>query len=130
MTEICPTCQQSIKIYKRKLNKNMARTLIEMYKAGKYTYHHVPSLPGDTHEASQLAWWALIISSPRRRSDGGHAGKWKLTSAGRLFVEGRITVESHCEVDRGGEPLELMGKQVKISECLGEPFDLRELMNA
>jgi hypothetical protein len=124
----CPCCTQMAKIYRRKVNSTMARTLITMYRAGADAkYVHTPSLPGDTHEASQLAWWGLAIEERVRRPDGGRAGWWHLTSAGVGFVEGRTTVPKYARI-YDSRCLGLDGEHVDIRAALGDKFNYDELM--
>jgi len=131
----CPCCKQMAKIYRRKLNAGMAQTLIRMYKHVRFdesqcnmnAFMHVPSLPGDNHEASQLVWWGLIAEERREREDGGRAGWWRITYSGRLFVNGHVRVRKYAHV-YDGVCLKLDGPEVNIRDCLGSKFNYDELM--
>ena len=126
----CPCCGQLAKIYERKINSTMARALITLYRhGGDADFKHCPSLPGDTHEISQFAWWGLVTDKDSRREDGGRAGYWRLTSLGVDFVTGRATVRRLARV-YDHRCLSLIGDDVGIDECLGDKFDYRELMGS
>jgi hypothetical protein len=124
----CPLCTQLAKIYWRKINSTMARTLLTMYRHGAAAeYVHTPSLPGDTHEASQLAWWELAIEERARREDGGRAGWWRLTGRGADFAGARTTVPLHARI-YDGRVLNLTGAPVTIHDALGTRFRYDDLM--
>lgn len=128
--EKCPCCTQFAKVYRRKINATMARTLITMHRHQDGTsFIHVPSLPGDTHEASQLVWWGLIEDEDGRRDDGGRAGWWRLTPLGRHFAKGAIRLPKYAAV-YDSRCLRLYGDLVSIHDALGDTFNYRELMSA
>src|SRR5262245_49532678 len=95
----CPCCTQFTKVYQRKINSTMARALITLYRAAPVgTFVHAPSLPGDTHEMSQLEWWKLIEEESVRRPDGGRAGWWCATYLGSQFVRRLILLPKYARV--------------------------------
>lgn len=128
----CPCCTQFAKVYRRKINSTMARTLIRIARAdssqGFGTFIHTASLPGDTHEASQLSWWDLIEEERVRRPDGGRAGHWRLTNVGRLFVLARISVAKYAHI-YDGRVLRMSGEPITIHQALGAKFNYHELMH-
>lgn len=124
----CPVCTQHAKIYRRKINSTMARTLITMFRNGaERSFVHTPSLPGDTHEASQLAWWGLAEEEKVRRPDGGRAGWWRLTEQGSAFVQGLVKVQKYAKI-YDSRLLRLDGELVTIRDVLGSRFNYDELM--
>ncbi len=124
----CPLCQQNIKIYHRQIHATLARGLATMYRnGGASDYVHIPSLPGDTHELSQLKWWGLIQEENLRREDGGRAGYYRMTERGRLFVLNRQLLPKYAVV-YNGKRISLEGDLVSISDCLGDKFSYKELM--
>lgn len=126
----CPVCNQKAKVYLRRLHSTLARALITLWQhGGAMDYQHAPSLPGDTHEISQLKWWGLIEEKPKRRDDGGHAGWYRLTAKGLAFLNDRVQVTSHAVI-YDGECMGFKGDRVDLQDCLGTNFDLRELMSA
>lgn len=127
--ERCPLCTQHAKIYKRKINSTMARTLITLWRTADFDFAHGPSLPGDTHEISQLVWWGLVEEESRVRPDGGRAGWWRITSRGARFVKGLITVPKYAEI-YDSRLLKLdPTTMVTIKDALGSRFNYSELMS-
>lgn len=130
----CPLCGQHAKIYRRKINSTLAKALITMYRTndwlpdGGSDYMHVPSLPGDTHEASQLSWWGLIDEEVVRRPDGGRAGYWRLTWRGRCFVENKIKLPKYAEVYNGKVVGMDSSEMVTIKDALSARFNYSDLM--
>jgi hypothetical protein len=126
----CPCCTQMAKIYRRKVNATMARALIALYRAGGTTrYIHAPSLPGDTHEMSQLAWWGLIAEeSDRIRDDGGRAGWWRVTELGERWLYGAVTIPKYARI-YDHRLLKVDGDPTTLEDALRRPFNLRELMD-
>lgn len=123
----CPACTQMAKVYRRKINSTMARTLITLLRVAGREFAHGPSLPGDTHEISQLVWWGLVEEERVLRADGGRAGWWRLTDEGEDFARGRITLPKYARV-YDHRCLSLVGDLVSIREALGSRFDYSELM--
>ena len=127
----CPACHQFAKVYKRKINSGMARSLIRMYLAGgadKLEYIHVPTAVGSrSREEGKLRYWGLVEEELEKRPDGGRAGYWRVTPSGELFVKGLMTVYSHARI-YDGRCLGLTGPQVSILDALGDKFDYAELM--
>lgn len=124
----CPLCKQLAKVYRRKINKTMAKALVKLYRAGgDRAFVHAPSLPGDTHEMSQFAFWGLIVEESERREDGGRAGWWMLTGAGVSFVLDQAKVPKYARI-YDHRVLNHVGDHVSIIDCLGSPFHYRELM--
>jgi hypothetical protein len=124
----CPCCKQMAKVYERRINRAMARTLATLYRWGGEDYTHGPSLPGDTHEISQLQWWGLIEEErTERRDDGGRRGYWRITRKGIAWLAGRTTVPKYARV-YDGRVLALVGDPVSHREALGAKFDYDDLM--
>ena len=129
----CPCCKQYVKLYKRKLNAGMARTLINMYKASKglMEWAHHTEFRTESNDYSYLELWGLIEQKEHDEGDKTKktSGIWRLTSKGLEFVQGEITVLSHIKV-YNQKFYGLAGKEVGIRECLGKKFNYEELMNA
>lgn len=123
----CPCCGQFAKVYRRKINGTMARALITLYRHAGRTYAHAPSLPGDTHEMSQLSWWGLVEDEGTLRDDGGRAGWWRVTDAGEAFVRDLSTVPKYARI-YDHRCLNLVGDPVGIRDALGKRFRYDELM--
>jgi hypothetical protein len=95
----CPVCTLFAKVYEHKCDSAMGRTLILLYKAGAVSEPvHVPSLPGDNHKVSQLAWWGLVAEERVRRPDGGRAGYWYITPEGVAFARNETTITKYARI--------------------------------
>ena len=117
----CPACTQFVRIYNRKLNSGMARSLIRIYIKAGLDWFDLPRVcRGSSREEGKLRYWRLLEMGEER-------GLWRLTTKGELFVLGRIKVPSHAEIydDR---LLKLGGDPINIHEALGSKFDYDELM--
>lgn len=127
----CPCCDQTVKVYKRQINRGIARSLGRMYQLKGLGWVHVPTMIGArSREEGKLAYWGLAEESTEPREDGGRAGWWRVTPRGERFIRGKIrvpkyayTYNTHClELDDS--------KTVSFKECLGEKFDLSILMQS
>lgn len=127
---ICPGCGQFAKVYKRKVNSGMARSLIAMYRAGGTTWVDVTSVTDRrSREEGKLAYWGLVEEFTEGRADGGRAGMWRVTRRGEQFVLGTLTVPQTAEV-YNGTCLRTYGPETSIVTALGDKFDYRELMES
>lgn len=127
--EKCPLCTQLAKVYRRKVNAGMARSLIEMYRVGgTLDWVHVPTQIGArSREEGKLAYWGLVEEETAKREDGGRAGYWRVTAKGVRFVREKIKVPKYARV-YDGRCLGLTGDEVSIREALGSKFSYDELM--
>lgn len=132
--ERCPCCGQLAKVYRRKIHSTIARALVDLYRLGQPNpddeldrWIHVPTVISPACEIGKARYWGLVEERPRRRSDGSHAGWWRLTDTGIAFVEGRHRVPQYARV-YDGRCLGVIGDTVGIREALGDHFDYDELM--
>jgi hypothetical protein len=124
----CPACSQFAKVYRRKINSGMARSLIAMYRAGGTNFIHLATSIGSrSREEGKLRYWGLVEEQTDARPDGGRAGFWRITHTGELFVLGKLLMPQYAEV-YNGECLGLGGDLVGIRQALGDGFDYSELM--
>lgn len=125
----CPACRQHVKVYRRKITSSMARSLIDMYRAGGLTWVHVPTvISGQRADEGKLAYWNLIEEEKVKRPDGGRAGYWRLTRLGELFVLNKCTVPKYARI-YNGELVNLdPSEQVSIVDALGTRFNYAEMM--
>lgn len=126
----CPCCNQYSKVYRRQINSGMARSLIAMYLHGPQgQWVHLPTQVGArSREEGKLRYWGLVEEQVSvQRDDGGRAGYWRLTDAGRAWVTGQSTVPKFAAV-YNNVVLRLYGDEVYIHDALGKNFDYRELM--
>lgn len=124
----CPACGQLAKVYKRKINSGMARSLIAMYRAGNTDFIHLPTTIGSrSREEGKLRYWGLVEEQLTARPDGGRAGYWRVTDTGEQFVLGRAFIPKYAEI-YDGRCLALSGALVSIQDALTDKFDYGELM--
>jgi hypothetical protein len=126
----CPLCRQEVKVYRRKLDGSMCRSLIAFYRHGD-RHQRGWSRYSDTltqdgigyHGADygKLAYWGLLEPDPDRR------GYWRVTELGLEFVRREATVPSHAVI-YDSRCLRVDGDPVEIVTCLGKKFDYWELM--
>lgn len=121
--QICPVCTRMAKVYKRKIHKAMAKSLIDLYKLGgttEYVYWYEVSTSGNL---ANFRHWGIL------EEQEGNPGHWKLTDKGKEFIKGEIRVPKYS-LSFDGEFIGLDDEEtISIEEALGEPFDFHELMN-
>ena len=126
----CPCCNQLVKLYKRKLNSGMARTLIELYKCGDRFVHVKNHLRkqqlNNTHDFTLLRHWGLIIA-PDEESTGQASGLWKITERGKKFCKGEMVVNRHVLIVVNRH-LGFSDEKTTIQDSLGSRFKYNELM--
>jgi len=132
---VCPCCDQFVKVYARPLNSIMARILIVLYhrdnSGPRGAYHHLQAVAASVGhhggEGAKLVYWGLAVEERMRREDGGRAGQWAITDAGRAFVERHTTVPRYAVV-YNGQLQRMEGPEVSIVDALGARFDYDDLM--
>lgn len=139
--KVCPCCNQFVKIYKRKINKSMAESLVLFYQKqipNRETYFNLTQLRemdkrfiscliggGDF---AQFAHWKIIESKPRSKGkDTRTSGYWRMTKKGIDFAEGKIHVPQHILL-YNQTLLGFSDEMVLIRDCFKEPFRYSELM--
>jgi hypothetical protein len=127
----CPLCNQFAKKYRRKLNSGMARALINIYKRGGRSdldWVYIPNLSAKSREEGKIAYWKLLKEADEVRPDGGRAGWWRVTPLGEHFILHGMRIPKiafvYDAVCLGFDRTEM----VSIQDCLGDRFDLGELM--
>lgn len=125
----CPTCGQYAKVYRRKLNFQMARALIDVWKVGGTNdWVHVRTVVGKNRaDEAKLRYWELIEEGAGRREDGGRAGFWRVTPAGEAFILKRHTVPQYALVYNGA-CIDHDGPLIYIDDALDTQFSYIELM--
>ena len=135
----CPCCTQLVKLYKRKLNSGMARVLIEIYNITQQKrpadgWLHVSKecadrkLAATDMEYSKLKYWGLI--EPRKddpETGARTSGFWRITRAGRHFVENLSTAPKHIYL-YNQKLFKTGSATTTIKEALGNKFNYTELM--
>ncbi len=136
----CPCCGQFAKVYRRKLNSAMARGVLFLYeldtrKPGEWWHvaEEVAKRDDLAHIQRSREWpkakyWGLIEEKDEEREDGGKAGWWRITAAGKEFARGNGRQPRHALVYNacvlGLDALET----TDIRRALGDKFDYSELM--
>lgn len=135
----CPCCNQYVKLYKRKLNSSMAYGLIvitqkrngintsDWFNMEDY-FKDLPvpaTLRGDM---PKLRHWGLLEKKPGHKEDGNKSvGLYRLTSAGKNFVDGLTTVSEKAKL-YNQKFYGFDGDQINIKQALGNKFNYNELM--
>lgn len=120
----CPSCGQLAKIYTRKLNKQMTRVLIAMYRQHGQDWCRFTELgvPARADEA-KLAYWGLIESEEGIRDDGSNrVGVWRVTDKGVDFISKLRKVPRYA-VTYDGALLRLEGDPIGVDEATGFHYD-------
>lgn len=131
----CPCCGQRCKIYKRRLNHQMARFLIWLVRLYKQreTWIHVSQFPliqntrggGDY---GKLIYWCLIKqrenAKPYYKTASGY---WRPTIKGIAFVYKRVKVPEAIFV-YDGFPQTFTGNRIDIVQALNGVYDYTELI--
>jgi len=125
----CPACGQNVKIYRRKINAGMARSLMLMYRVGGRDWVHVPSQIGArSREEGKLAYWGLVEEEKALRPDGGRTGYWRVTKLGELWVRNKCTVPKYAKIYNGEVVALEPADRVTIVDALGAEFNYSEMM--
>lgn len=129
----CPCCNSFLKRYRRRLNANMAVTMVAMFRKKKFGFIRVEEfMRVNGYQRSgdfpYLVHWGMLEKMPGKREDGSSkTGYYKLTDKGRQFVLHQITAQQTLVIYNGKvEGFE--GSEISIEEALGKKFDYRELM--
>ena len=124
----CPCCGQFAKIYKHRLNSQIAKTLIGMYTLGDRSIHILNELKPSNRMYSLARFWGLIEPTEVMvRGNKKASGYWKLTEKGKLFVEDKETIAEYVLLFNN-KHYGFKGDEVDIKYCLGKKFNYQELM--
>jgi hypothetical protein len=127
----CPCCGQFAKRYRRKFNSGQARALINIYKRGgraDLDWVYIPLLSAKSREEGKIAYWGLLKEAEERREDGGRAGWWRVTPIGENFIINGLRIPKYVFVYNATCFGFDKNEMVTIQDCLGNKFDLSELM--
>jgi 5-methylcytosine-specific restriction protein A len=133
---ICPVCDKKCKIYKRKLNSQMAIFLIKMVRESGVAREWVDvrdilnsSAGGkNSSDGTYLRHWGLIEGMPSEEDgSSSNSGVWRPTDRGIAFAERSVTVLKHVYL-YNNRRLGFGDEQTDIIEALGAKFDYEELM--
>lgn len=132
----CPCCDQFVKLYRRKLSSGMARALICIYHdAVDDQWLDVTAclmrrrLSAANTNAALLRYWELLEQMPGERADGSRrVGFYKITSVGREFVTGVMTVPRYIYLYNNTLIERDCDERITIQDALGDRFNYAELM--
>lgn len=130
----CPCCDQSVKLYSRRLNSGMAAALVWLVRTSNDgEYLHVPTI-APRHviriagEFARLVYWKLIEDKPNQVTSKTHSGFWRPTEDGIDFVRKYLNVPTHAYI-YNGRCRGVSDKTFNVHRALdGGPFDYQELM--
>lgn len=125
----CPLCGQHAKMYRRKINSGMARSLIHIYRIAGNGWVHVSAIGARSREEGKLAYWGLLEEQKATGLHGGRAGYWRLTDKGIAFVRGNLKVEKYALIYDGRVYGFDGTEMISIKDALGTKFDYQDLMN-
>jgi hypothetical protein len=125
----CPCCGQLCKLYRRKLNSNMAVFLISLVREFRLTgqWVHYKKCHFTGRDYSYLLIWGLAMTGEDDSGEKRTSGFWKPTQLGLDFVDGEIEVASHVFLF-DNEVQGFSPEFVSIREALGNKFNYTELM--
>lgn len=134
----CETCGQFVRLYKRKILAQEAYRLIRLYKISKHIlgreyfhvseFYKVAAVTG-SGDFAKLRYWGLIKEQLNDDETKRTSGCWKITEKGRLFVEGKLSVNKYALVFDSAF-FGFDGEQVGILTCLKKEFNYNDLMNS
>lgn len=113
----CPLCTRRVKLYKRRLHRQMARFLERLYDYAKgrglfgtyRTRDFIPSGEKASTDASYLIHWGLIDHPSR--------GYYGITPKGIDWLNGKIKVRERAHI-LCGEKLGMFGPLISFEEAL------------
>jgi hypothetical protein len=130
---ICPCCFRYAKRYKRHLYSTQARDLIALYRLNRRNgwdkfFHRSVVIPhANNNDLAFLRHWGLLEQEPNVDPSKKDSGRFRITTAGRQFVEDAIHVPKFCI--QYHDHIEGFSREtVSIREALGHRFDYMELM--
>lgn len=126
----CECCGRPASLFKRALNKDMARFLcllaVRTRAAGKFVWIDVQKIDVRGGDYAKLRYWGLIEQKPNEDSAKRTSGFWRLTQKGLDFVDLKIGVPSHALVVSGGMLVGFVDSTVYINDVPN--FNYAELM--
>lgn len=126
---VCPCCDQLVKVYKRRINLQMARAALWMSRTPTGHYADMTKAPADiirNREYSRLALWELAEAERGRNHAGSRKGRWRLTEGGKLFVDNVLRVPEHVMV-LNGKVIDVSRETIHIGRVAG--FNFMETWN-
>lgn len=125
----CPVCDRNVKVYKRKLNANMAHFLVQLAvgkSQGRQSMHH-SELNYKGRDYSYLKQWGFAKTTAADTDKKTHSGEWQITETGMAFAMGRVRAWTHAII-LDNQLLKYSGESTTIQQALGNEFNYAELM--
>lgn len=130
----CPCCDQYVRIYRHRLNSQMAKCLIGMYRINyqqsREWVHVLNELKPSNRMYSLMRFWGLIVASEHDDEflDKKASGYWKITQKGKSFVQGSLEIPKYVFLFNNKKYGE-SDETVNIQDSLGKKFSYTELMS-
>lgn len=131
----CPACKQLVKMYKRKIYFNIARSLIKLYQLDqdRHDYYHIGEFTiHDKSVAIEFALcrqFGLVIEKPKDENDRTKktSGSWMITEHGKKYVLGQATIPKYIYILQG-QRIGCSDEVVNIHSAMNIDFNYAELM--
>lgn len=135
----CPCCGQYVKLYKRRFNSGMARSLLIIYrltkaKNGSDKWLHLQrefanlGINSNAADYSSLKWWGLIEPAENDDPSKKTSGFWQITDSGIAFAEKRTKISTRAFL-YNNKFCGFSTEKIDIKEALQDKFDYEELMS-
>jgi len=130
----CPCCEQHVKIWKRKMNRMVAASLLwlgKQHAAGR-TWVRVADAPRKLDmrgEFTKARYWGLIVRAPNDHGQKRTSGLWRLTDGGHEFVF-RGGTNPDAVFVFNNKVLRFSEKSITIDEALGVDFSYADLVRS
>lgn len=115
----CPCCEQTVKVYPRKILGTMVMQLRDIISNGRRDAKDLPFLSSGGVYA-QMRYWGLI--------EQNDDATWSATQKGVDFLHDRISVPSTAFVFNQ-TLLGFSDDTVGVRDCMGKKFDYDEMMS-
>lgn len=128
---LCPCCTQRVQLYRHKVNAQITKCLIQMYRLNGDDWVHVlQDLKPSNRMYSLARFWGLIEpKGDTPEDDKKSSGYWRLTSKGVSFVLGQITIPKYAYIFND-KVYRFSPDQVTIREALTSKFSYHELLGS
>ncbi len=127
----CPCCGQHVKLYKRKLNREMAAWLGWLVSASEQAedgWVDVKASPVRGGDYAKISHWGLIEQKPNDDPKKKQSGIWRPTTKGKDFVSGKLRLPSHVLLFDNRE-YGWSEKLIHFDEALGRDFVYKEILD-
>lgn len=133
----CPCCDRIVKLYRRKFNVGLARSIIWLV---RYSAERNPT--GDwinvpkkaprhvlaSREFDKLRDWGLAVSKTNTDTKKRSSGMWLPTPKGESFVRAGLAIPAELRV-YNKVVLDMSQKHITVREALRTSFDYATLMH-